>query len=275
MDEKPVSGAGQIAASGFAQAFGIDMKAAMLTVIVDVMIDTMMSKNEMLHYAIWAVAGLVLGYIVYMIQQGIGDNENNARIKGLTVGLLTAIPQSSIPVVLGVGGFGAVLGWQAKRQRAKNPPPVAQTIEAKRVEAAPVPLPAAMPPPLPVASYTPVQTAAPREKTCPACGCNCNADFQYCPRCSSALEKKCTSCKKTVQAEWKNCAYCGASLDAAVVAKAIEPAPVPTWFSSVETTKVETPKVAEKPVAEMPSWATLNAPMPSASNPNPEDFFKQ
>jgi hypothetical protein len=106
---------------GFLQTFGLDVRVAALAILVDNMVfgTTLFSLGTL--YAIEAVAGFVLGYITYKIQRHwYGDGHDSALIKGLIVGLLTAIPvplTSSIPV--GSAGFLGLLHMLIpKRQKS-------------------------------------------------------------------------------------------------------------------------------------------------------------
>lgn len=93
------------ASQGLAQTFGLDPRAAILTVIVDLMVfgaDTI-SFETLLPLGV-AVAA-VLGYIVYRIQRGsYGDEKESAVTKGLIIFLLTAIPVPLSPIIAIPGG---------------------------------------------------------------------------------------------------------------------------------------------------------------------------
>jgi hypothetical protein len=88
------------ASRGLAQTFGLDPRAAILTVIVDLMVfgtDTI-SLEALLPLGV-AVAG-VLGYIIYRIQRSwYGDDKESAVIRALIIFLLTAIPVPLSPII--------------------------------------------------------------------------------------------------------------------------------------------------------------------------------
>ena len=104
------------ASRGLAATFGLDFRAAILTVIVDLMVfgtDTI-SFETLLPLGIFVAA--VLGFIVYRIQRGnYGDTHDAALTKALIVGLLTAIPVPLTPVVAIPGGLLGMV--QAIRRR--------------------------------------------------------------------------------------------------------------------------------------------------------------
>ena len=85
---------------GLAQMFGLDLRAAVLVILVDLMLVGI----DVISFGAFIVMGLVvagvLGYIVYKIQkQWFGDDHESALIKALIVGLLTAIPAPLTPLV--------------------------------------------------------------------------------------------------------------------------------------------------------------------------------
>jgi hypothetical protein len=98
------------ASQGLAQTFGLDPRAAILTVIVDLMVfgaDTI-SFETLLPLGV-AVAA-VLGYIVYRIQRSsYGDEKESAVTKGLIIFLLTAIPVPLSPIIAIPGGVIGVV----------------------------------------------------------------------------------------------------------------------------------------------------------------------
>lgn len=100
-----------IAAKGLTQTFGLDYRAAILTILIDLMVfgaDTI--SGELLLPVGVGVAG-VLGFIVYKIQRKwYGDEHDSALIKALIVGLLTAIPVPITPFVAIPGGLVGLLG---------------------------------------------------------------------------------------------------------------------------------------------------------------------
>jgi hypothetical protein len=100
----------------FSQLFGLDPRIAFLTLIVDMMLNAgdLISMGLLLPVSI--AAGVVLGYVVYRAQMNwYGDDQESARIKGLILGLLTAIP-TPIPEILYIpaGILGLVHGFWRK-----------------------------------------------------------------------------------------------------------------------------------------------------------------
>jgi hypothetical protein len=84
----------------FGQLFGLDPRIAFLTLIVDMMLNAgdLISMGLLLPVSV--AAGVVLGYVVYRAQiNWYGDDKESAKIKGLILGLLTAIP-TPIPEIL-------------------------------------------------------------------------------------------------------------------------------------------------------------------------------
>jgi len=82
-------------AGGFGQVFGLDPRVVFLTTIVD----TMLFGGQFLTLGMSSLlslpVGLVLGVITYKAQRHwYRDDRESAIIKGLVVGLLTAIPTS-------------------------------------------------------------------------------------------------------------------------------------------------------------------------------------
>lgn len=67
---------------------------------------------------------------------------------------------------------------------------------------------------------------------CPACRRRVQADFLYCPHCSTALRTPCSDCSKPLVLSWQTCPYCGTRQPAArpqpSVPTAPEPAPLET-----------------------------------------------
>jgi hypothetical protein len=103
---------------GFLQTFGLDVRAAALALIVDNMVfaGALASGGMLLPVAV--AAGGVLGFITYKIQRHwYGDGHNSALIKGLIVGLLTAIPVplTSIPIIGPAGVLGLLNMFAPKR----------------------------------------------------------------------------------------------------------------------------------------------------------------
>jgi hypothetical protein len=84
-----------VSAGGFGQFFGLDPRIVLLTTVVD----TMLFGGEFITLGtstLLAVpVGIVLGFITYKAQRHwYRDDRESAIIKGLIVGLLTAIPTS-------------------------------------------------------------------------------------------------------------------------------------------------------------------------------------
>jgi hypothetical protein len=105
------------ASKGLAQMFGLDIRAAMLTGIVDLMVfgGDVVSGGALLPVGI-AVAG-VLSFIIYKMQRHwYGDDHESSLIKALAVGLLTAIPVP-LPSLLAIpaGILGLVHSVKSKR----------------------------------------------------------------------------------------------------------------------------------------------------------------
>lgn len=88
------------ASKGLAQMFGLDIRAAILAVLVDVMVFTgdAASLGALLPFSV-CVAG-ALGFITYKIQRRwYGDDHDSALIKAMIIGLLTAIPVPLTPLI--------------------------------------------------------------------------------------------------------------------------------------------------------------------------------
>jgi hypothetical protein len=103
---------------GFLQTFGLDVRVAALVLIVDGMVFTGTVLTGGVLYAVEVAAGGVLGFITYKIQRHwYGDGHNSALIKGLIVGLLTAIPVplTSIPIIGPAGILGLLNMFVPKR----------------------------------------------------------------------------------------------------------------------------------------------------------------
>jgi len=111
---------------GFAQVFGLDPRIAFLAFIVDMML----FGGEVLTFGLLILvslaAGIVLGFITYRAQmKWYGDDREAALIKGLIIGLLTAIP-TPLPAIIYVpsGILGLVTiarsGWRRLTLRNQN-----------------------------------------------------------------------------------------------------------------------------------------------------------
>ena len=84
-----------VSAGGFGQIFGLDPRVVLLTMIVD----TMLFGGQFITLGVSSLislpVGIVLGFITYRAQRHwYRDDRESAIIKGLIVGLLTAIPTS-------------------------------------------------------------------------------------------------------------------------------------------------------------------------------------
>jgi hypothetical protein len=85
---------------GFAQLFGLDPRIAFLTFTVDMMLFGGAVLTFGLLIPVSLVAGIVLGFITYRAQmKWYGDDRESALIKGVVIGLLTAIP-TPLPAIV-------------------------------------------------------------------------------------------------------------------------------------------------------------------------------
>jgi hypothetical protein len=79
--------------SPFVRLLGLDPRIAILTLIVDMMLNAGDLVTAGLLLPVSIAAGVALGYITYKAQiTWYGDDQESARIKALVIGLLTAIP---------------------------------------------------------------------------------------------------------------------------------------------------------------------------------------
>ena len=113
---------------GFGQVFGLDPRVAFLTVVVDAMLFggdvATMGAGALLSLP----AGVVLGVITYKAQRHwYGDDRESALIKGLVVGLLTAIP-TSLPGLLTIPSGLIGLAHMLRRKKSPGPLVIDQTI---------------------------------------------------------------------------------------------------------------------------------------------------
>jgi chromate transport protein ChrA len=112
------------ASRGLAAMFGLDIRAAVLAILVDVMVfgvDTF-SVETLLPLGI-AVAA-VLGFITYKIQRKADDDHDTALIKAASIALVTAIPVPLTPLVAVPGGMlGIVNAIRRKKSRTAIEPP--------------------------------------------------------------------------------------------------------------------------------------------------------
>jgi hypothetical protein len=109
---------------GFGQMFGLDPRIAFLAFVVDFMlfsggalsVAATAGLSLPILVCISTIAGAVLGFATQKAQmKWYGDDRESALIKGLVVGLLTAIPVG-IPVLVWIPS--GVLGWL--HNRGKN-----------------------------------------------------------------------------------------------------------------------------------------------------------
>jgi hypothetical protein len=103
-------------ARGLAAMFGLDIRAATLAIIVDLMVFSGDAISMGLLIPLGIGVACVLSFIVYKIQVGWGrDSHDSALIKALTIGLLTAIPFPLTPLVaLPAGVLGIVSAFRRK-----------------------------------------------------------------------------------------------------------------------------------------------------------------
>jgi hypothetical protein len=105
---------------GFAQVFGLDPRVAFLTVVVDAMLFGGDVATAGAGALLSVPAGLVLGVITYKAQRHwYGDDRESALIKGLVVGLLTAIP-TSLPGLLTVPSGIIGLAHMLRRKKPED-----------------------------------------------------------------------------------------------------------------------------------------------------------
>jgi hypothetical protein len=103
----------------FSQLFGLDPRIAFVTLIVDVMLNAGDLASMGLLFPVSVAAGVVLGYIVYKGQMNwYGDDKESARIKGIILGLLTAIP-TPLPELLYIPA--GLLGLYQRFRRKEFP----------------------------------------------------------------------------------------------------------------------------------------------------------
>jgi hypothetical protein len=90
---------------GLAQMLGLDIRAALLAVLVDLMVFGVDTFSLETLIPLGMCIATVLGFIVYKIQRKAGDDHDCALIKALSIGLLTAIPVPLTPLVAVPGGL--------------------------------------------------------------------------------------------------------------------------------------------------------------------------
>jgi hypothetical protein len=105
----------QLATRGLAAMFELHPAVAFGTVACDLGLHGADVVSAGLLIPFSALAGVVLGVIAYRSQKRFcGDDHESALVKGLIVGLLTAIP-SPLPYVLFIPA--GLLGWVKGRRR--------------------------------------------------------------------------------------------------------------------------------------------------------------
>jgi hypothetical protein len=111
------------ASRGFTQIFGLDPRIAFLTFVIDLMLFGGVVLTWGLLIPLALVVGIVLGFITYRAQmRWYGDDRESALIKGVIIGLLTAIP-TPLPAILYIpsGLLGLIhmarRGWGRLTQR--------------------------------------------------------------------------------------------------------------------------------------------------------------
>jgi hypothetical protein len=109
-------------ARGFGQHFGLDPRIAALTLVVDAMLFSGEVVTLGASLPLSVPVGIVLGFITYRAQRHwYRDDRESALIKGLAVGLLTAIP-TSLPGVLTLPS--GIIGLAKMLRRKKEPGPL-------------------------------------------------------------------------------------------------------------------------------------------------------
>lgn len=109
--------------SPFVRLFGLDPRIAILTLIVDMMLNAGDLATFGLLLPVSIAAGIVLGYITYKAQiNWYGDDQESARIKAFAIGLLTAIP-TPLPELLYIpaGLIGLFQSLKRRRSADSNP----------------------------------------------------------------------------------------------------------------------------------------------------------
>jgi hypothetical protein len=98
------------ASQSLAQTFGLDMRAAILTVLVDLMVFGLDTVSFEILLPVGIVVAGVLGFIIYRIQTTwYGDGKDSAFIKAMIIFLLTAIPAPLSPFVAVPGGIVGIV----------------------------------------------------------------------------------------------------------------------------------------------------------------------
>jgi hypothetical protein len=113
---------------GLGQVFGLDPRVAFLTLVVDSMLFGGDVATLGATVLLSVPAGVVLGAITYKAQRHwYGDDRESALIKGLVVGLLTAIP-TSLPGLLTIPSGLIGLAHMLRRKKTPGPLVIDQTI---------------------------------------------------------------------------------------------------------------------------------------------------
>jgi hypothetical protein len=116
----PLQRAGHFHA-GFGQMFGLDPRIAFLTVVVDTMLFGSEIATAGLSTVLSVPVGIGMGLITYKVQRHwYGDDRESAIIKGLVVGLLTAIP-TSLPGLLTIPSGILGLAHMLRGKKAQSP----------------------------------------------------------------------------------------------------------------------------------------------------------
>jgi hypothetical protein len=113
---------------GFGQVFGLDPRVAFLTVVVDAMLFGGDVATAGAGALLSVPVGVVLGVITYKAQRRwYGDDRESAFIKGLVVGLLTAIP-TSLPGLLTIPSGLIGLAHMLRRKKPDNSMVIDRTV---------------------------------------------------------------------------------------------------------------------------------------------------
>jgi len=101
---------------GFVQTFGLDVRVAILAVVVDILDFGGELATFGLFYVIVLGSAVVLTYVTYKIQRAwYGDDHDSALIKALIIGLLTAIPVPITGIIAGPGGLLGIIQLLRKK----------------------------------------------------------------------------------------------------------------------------------------------------------------
>lgn len=112
VEDRPASGKSR----GFGQLFGLEPRIAILMLLVDSMLfgGNVMTLGLLIPVSI--AAGAILGFITFRAQMNwYGDDREAALIKGLIVGLLTAIPTPLPPLLYLPSGLIGLIHKREKR----------------------------------------------------------------------------------------------------------------------------------------------------------------